>query len=100
MNAAFKELSPADSPFTPEMSALIVTAFADAAEGNQYVSVAEYIDSFVRYVAVLYTDLGPPVDDSLAFVMNRYGTGLTASENSNIAAFVATRLESDATFGD
>jgi len=33
-------------------------------------------------------------------VMGKYGTGITENENSNIAAFVATRLESSETFGE
>jgi hypothetical protein len=53
----------------------------------------EYIDAFVQYVAVLDTELGSPVGDSVAFVMDKYGAGMTGSENGNIAAFVAARLE-------
>jgi len=42
--------------------------------------------------------MGSPVSDPVAYVMNKYGTGLTESENSNIAAFVAARLEAGETF--
>jgi len=98
MLAVFNELAPADTPYTPEMGASIATAFAGAAEGSQYASVAEYVDAFVRYVAVVDVDLGSPIDNSLAFVMEKYGTGITESENSNLAAFVATRLEAGETF--
>ena len=100
MLSVFNELAPSDAPFTPEMGTSIVTAFAGAAEGSQYASVAEYVDAFVQYVAVVDVDLGAPIDDSLAFVMDKYGTGITGSDNTNIAAFVAARLESGATFGD
>jgi len=44
--------------------------------------------------------MGSPVGDSVAFVIEKYGAGLTESENNNIAAFVATRLESGETFGN
>ncbi|MHC4631516.1 MAG: hypothetical protein ACYS9C_09615 [Planctomycetota bacterium] len=97
MNAVFNELAPSNAPFTPEMGASIVTAFAGAAEGSQYASVAEYIDAFVQYFATVEI-LGSPVEDSLAFVMEKYGTDITESENSNLAAFVATRLEAGETF--
>ncbi|MFZ2148558.1 MAG: hypothetical protein WAV28_15190, partial [Sedimentisphaerales bacterium] len=103
MNQVFNELAPAGAPFTPEVSASIVTAFAGHInDGTQYATAIEYIDAFVRYIAVLDTEMGSPVagGDSIAFVMGKYGTGITASENSNIAAFVATRLESSETFGD
>jgi len=37
--------------------------------------------------------LGSPVGDSVAFVMDKYGAGITETDNANIAAFVAMRLE-------
>jgi hypothetical protein len=101
MNQVFNALAPADAPFTPEVAASIVTAFAGRVnDGTQYATAIEYIDAFVRYIAVLSTEMGSPVGDSVAFVIEKYGTGLTESENNNIAAFVATRLESGETFGD
>jgi len=102
MVQVFDALAPADAPFTPEMATSIATAFGTAAEGTLYASVAEYIDAFVQYVAVLDVDLGSPVGDgdSVAFVMEKYGAGVTGSDNANIGAFVATRLEGLETFGD
>jgi hypothetical protein len=35
----------------------------------------EYIDAFVQYVAVLDTEMGSPVGDSVAFVMEKHGAG-------------------------
>ena len=99
MIQVFDALAPADAPFTPEMAASIVMAFEGAAEGTLYASVMEYIDAFVQYVAVMDTDLGSPVGDSVAFVMEKYGAGITGSDNGNIGAFVATRLEGLETFG-
>ncbi len=94
MVQAFNALAPADAPFTPEMATSIAMAFEGADEGTQYASAMEYVDAFVQYVAVLDIELGSPVgDDSVAFVMEKYGAGITASDNANIGAFVATRLE-------
>jgi len=93
MVQVFNTLAPADALFTPEMAASIATAFGTAEEGSLYASVAEYIDAFVQYAAVLDTDLGSPTGDSVTFVMEKYGEGITGSDNGNIAAFVATRLE-------
>ncbi|MHC4570451.1 MAG: two-partner secretion domain-containing protein [Planctomycetota bacterium] len=100
MVQTFNALAPADAPFTPEMATSIAMAFEGAAEGTQYASVMEYVDAFVQYVAVLDTELGSPVEDSVAFVMGKYGAGITESDNANIAAFVATRLEGLETFSD
>lgn len=99
MEQIFNELAPAEVPFSPEMAAAIAMAFANAAKGSQYDSVMEYIDAFVRYVSVLDAELGSPVGDSVAFVMGKYGAGIIGSNNANIRAFVAIRLEGLVTFG-
>ncbi len=88
----FNTLAPADAPFTTEMAASIAMAFEGAEEGTQYASVMEYINAFVQYVAVLDIELGSPVGDSVAFVMEKYGADVLGSDNENIAAFIATRL--------
>jgi len=93
MVQTFNALAPADAPFTPATAASVAMAFEGAAEGSQYASAMEYIDAFVQYVAVLDTGLGSPVGDPVAFVMDKYGAGVTGSDNANIAAFVAMRLE-------
>ncbi len=92
MVQVFNTLAPADAPFTPEMATSIAMAFGGVAEGTQYASVMEYIDAFVQYATVLDIELGSPTGDSVAFVMEKYGAGITGSDNGNIAAFVATRL--------
>jgi hypothetical protein len=97
MLAVFNDLAPAGAPFTPEMGTTIATALTGAAEASQYATAAEYVDAFVQYIAILDTELGSPVDDSVAFVMARYGTGLTASDNANLASFIATRMEAGET---
>ena len=103
MIQVFNELAPAGAPFTPEMATSIVTAFAGHVDdGTYYATAIEYIDAFVQYIAVLDSEMGSPVGegDSVAFVMVKHGAGITESDNANIGAFVATRLESLETFGD
>ncbi len=99
MVQAFNSLAPADVPFTPETAALIATAFETAAEDSLYASVAEYIDAFVQYVTVMDTQLGTPVDNSVAFVMGKYGSSITENDNANISNFIASRLATLETFG-
>ncbi len=100
MVQAFNTLAPADAPFTPELSASVATAFATAEEGSIYASAAEYIDALVQYVNTLDTDLGSPVGDSVAYVMEKYGTQITGSSNANLTAFVTARIETSATFAE
>ena len=95
MLQVFNATAPADAPFTPEMATSIAMAFEDAAEGSQYASAMEFIDAFVQYAAAL-DELGSPVGDSTAFVMDKYGDGL--GENSNMASFVAGRIAAGETF--
>ena len=86
---------PAGALLTPEMEATIGQAFAgvgDNADVRMAVAL-EYLDAFVEYVALLDNELGPLAGDSVAFVMEKYGAGVTDSDNSNIAAFVAAQLE-------
>ncbi|GAJ08890.1 unnamed protein product, partial [marine sediment metagenome] len=74
MNQVFSTVAPAAVPFTPEMQALIATAFAGRVnDGTQYATAIEYMDAFVRYIAVLGTEMGSPVadGDSIAFVMGK-----------------------------
>jgi N-acyl-D-aspartate/D-glutamate deacylase len=83
------------------MIASIVTSFSGHInDGTQYATALEYIDAFVEYIAVLNNDLGAPVGDSIAYVMGKYGEDITDNENSNMAAFLATRLESGEVFGN
>jgi filamentous hemagglutinin family protein len=95
MVQVFNAIAPADAPYTPEMATSIAMVFEGAAEGSQYASAMEFIDAFVQYAAAL-GDLGSPTGDSTAFVMDKYGAGL--SDNGNMANFVAGRIEGGQTF--
>ena len=92
MIQTFNGLASADAPFTAEMATSIAMALKGAAEGSQYTSVMEYIDAFVLYIAILDTELGAPVGDSVAFVMEKYGIGIVESGNANMIAYVETCL--------
>lgn len=93
MNRVFNQLAPADAPFTPETAASIVVAFAELSQQRaDYALAAAYSDAFVEYVAAM-GDLGSPAGDSVAYVLDKHGKALTENANSNVAAFVAARLE-------
>jgi hypothetical protein len=95
MLQVFNEIAPADAPFTPEMASSIATAFAEHIgdiEMPQYATTIEYIDAFVGYIAVMDDELGSPVDDSVAFAIEKYGTPLEESGNANITAYIQMRL--------
>jgi filamentous hemagglutinin family protein len=87
-------IAPANIPFTPEIGTQIATTFeGHKGDGTAYASALEYVDAFVEYVKILDKEMNSPVGDSMAFVMEKHGQSLTASDNANVAAFVASRLE-------
>ncbi len=91
---AINAIAPANVPFTPEIGTQIATVFEDhRGDGTAYASALEYVDAFVQYVKILDNEMGSPVGDSVAFALEKHGQALTASDNANIAAFVASRLE-------
>lgn len=94
MNQIFNTLAPADAPFTPEVSASVVTAFAQLGnQDKQYALAAEYVDAFARYVAVLDTELKAPVGDAVAFALEKHGAALTGdTANPNIAAYILAQI--------
>jgi hypothetical protein len=93
MNQVFGQLAPADAPFTPEAAASVVVAFAELSnERPEYALAATYVDAFVDYVAVLNGELGQPVGDSAAFVIEKHGGALMQNSNANVSAFVTARL--------
>ncbi len=98
MNEIFNTLAPPDVPFTPEVSASVVTAFAQLGDQDrQYALAAEYIDAFVQYVAVLDTELMAPVDDPVMFAIERYGEPLIGEEaNPNIVAYILAQVMPEA----
>ena len=91
MNQVFNELVSTGEPFTPEDAASFATN-----TGAQYAAAREYIDAFVLYIAILNTEMGSPVADSVAYVMEKYGSDV--SGNDDMAGFLAARLESGETF--
>ena len=58
----------------------------------QYAVAMEYIDAFVNYVAVIDTELGAPVEDSLAHLMEKYGEPVLGAENGNIYSYLREQL--------
>jgi len=62
-------------------------------DGTHYATAKEWLDSLTEYVAILNTDIGWQTDESIAFVMGKYGTAVTESGDIGIAAFVQMQLE-------
>ena len=91
---AINAAAPANVPFTPEIGTQIAAAFENhKADGTAYASALEYVDAFVEYVKILDTEMNSPTGDPVAFAMAKHGKGITETDNANVAAFIASRLE-------
>jgi filamentous hemagglutinin family protein len=91
---AINAVAPANVPFTPEVGTQIATAFeGHKNDGTAYASAVDYVDAFVQYVSILDKEMGSPVGNSVAFVLEKHGQALSSADNANVAAFVASRLE-------
>ncbi|HOQ05971.1 MAG TPA: filamentous hemagglutinin N-terminal domain-containing protein [Anaerohalosphaeraceae bacterium] len=92
--AVFEQIAPADMPFTPEMGAAIASAFSQNAQtDSRYASAMEFVDAFVRYVTILDRQIQAPIGDPVTFALNRYGTSLLETGNSNITAYLLTQIQ-------
>jgi filamentous hemagglutinin family protein len=81
-------------PPSEEQMASIAAAIANPdSEHPQYAMAGEWLDSLAEYVNILDTEIGWPADESVAFVMNKYGTGITEQGNVSVIAFVQMHLE-------
>ena len=115
MNLIFNNLAPLDTPFTPEASASVRTAFANfrdmepqlaimSAEQyeqyQQYMLADEVIEAFVSYVAVLDNDLKLPVGDAMALVIDKYFEPIEASGNPNIGAYIIEQIIASQSTGE
>ncbi len=97
INQIFNTLAPINAPFTPEISAAVSTALADLADSDpQYALAADYIESFVAYVAVINSDLKIPVGDPMMYTLNKYGQPLLSNSNKNIVSYLISRTETSA----
>ncbi len=92
----FNEIAPADTPFTPELSARIADAMRSHINdplNPQYAKAMEFVDAFANYISVVKTDLGSPIDNPVEYVMQKHGGAVLESNNAALKAFIAARLE-------
>jgi len=87
------EFASSDAPPTEEQMASIANAIANDIEGNlQYASAGEYLDALVKYVSILYSEMGFTAGEAIQFATDNYVENLVEAENVGVAAYVAARL--------
>ena len=94
MKKVFTEIAPLDEPLTPEMAASIAMASENLNDKpKEYALATQYIDAFAKYVTVLDKKLGSPTGDSVNFVIQKHGSRLIESKNTNMSAYLIVKLE-------
>ena len=88
------EFSNPDMPPSPEQFALIAQTFAQHTDdGTHYAAAGNWLDSLTEYVDILTTDIGWSHEESVAFVMSKYGTSITEAGDIGVTAYVQMYLE-------
>ncbi len=88
------EFANPDLPPSPEMMTSIIAAFdAHTNDGTHYASAAQWVEAMTEYVIILNSDIGWDMDKSVAFIMRKYGSGITEGGQVSVIAFVQIHLE-------
>jgi len=80
-------------PPSEEQITSIATAFSEhAGDGTHYATAAQWIGALVEYIDTLDTEMGWPIEQATAFVMDKYGAPITQGDNPALVAYVKARL--------
>jgi hypothetical protein len=80
------------APPSPEQFASIRQALADGGEGTYYGEAREWLNTLVQYVLILQKEFGWSADESIAFVMGKYGPSPSDPANATLLAFLQMHL--------
>jgi len=81
-------------PPSPEQFASIGQAFTlHHNDGTHYASAKQWLDALGEYTMLLISEIGWSSDDSVAFVMGKYGPTVTEAGNISVIAFIQMHLE-------
>ena len=94
LGRVINEFAQPDMPPSPEQFASIAQAFAQHTnDGTHYAAAGQWLDALTEYVAILNTEIGWSTDESIAFVMGKYGTAITEAGDVSVTAFIQMHLE-------
>ena len=68
--------------------------------GSQYDLALKWLDAFVEYIDLLTDELHWSLADSVAFVMEKYGSDIPAGDNTNLISYIEARVEAADFAGD
>ncbi len=94
LGRVINEFAQPDVPPSPEQFASIGQAFAiHVNDGTHYATAKQWLDALVEYTMLLISEIGWSPDDSVAFVMSKYGPTVTEAGDVGVVAFIQMHLE-------
>jgi hypothetical protein len=94
LGRVINEFAQPNVPPSPEQFASIGQAFTlHVNDGTHYASAKQWLDALGEYTMLLISEIGWSSDDSVAFVMGKYGPTVTEAGNISVIAFIQMHLE-------
>ncbi|MHC4536479.1 MAG: two-partner secretion domain-containing protein, partial [Planctomycetota bacterium] len=94
LGQVINEFAQPNVPPSPEQFASIGQSFTQHInDGTHYASAKQWLDALGEYTMLLISEIGWSSDDSVAFVMGKYGPTMTEAGNISVIAFIQMHLE-------
>ncbi|MHC4728383.1 MAG: hypothetical protein ACYS17_14275, partial [Planctomycetota bacterium] len=94
LGQVINEFAQPDLPPSPEQFASIGQAFTlHVNDGTHYAVARQWLDALGQYTMLLVSEIGWSSEDSVAFVMSKYGPTVTEAGNISVIAFIQMHLE-------
>jgi hypothetical protein len=94
LGLVINEFAQPNLPPSPEQFASIGQAFTlHVNDGTHYASASQWLDALGEYTMLLISEIGWSSEDSVAFVMGKYGPTVTEAGNISVIAFIQMHLE-------
>ncbi|UCC22199.1 MAG: hypothetical protein JSW23_10450 [Planctomycetota bacterium] len=82
-----------EAPISDERMALIADALANHIDDDtHYAEASRWLDALVEYIGILNGEIGWPVINCVAFVLDKYGKSIEQSGGVNLIAYVQAHL--------
>jgi hypothetical protein len=94
LGRVINEFAQPNVPPSPEQFASISQVFTlHVNDGTHYATAKQWLDALGEYTILLISEIGWSSDDSVAFVMGKYGPTDTETGNISVIAFIQMHLE-------
>ena len=97
LGQVINEFTQPEIPPSSEQFASIGQVLAlHSADGTHYAVARQWLDALTEYVSILVDNIGWTPDESVEFVMGKYGPAATEPGDVSITAFIQMYLENNA----